>query len=284
MDEVMDVADTKMDAANPVGVGSFSMNKSECQVGDYSSSLGLGTISGRKSQNVNGEYNSYEPPYVITSINSFDKITFKRLYYSKSYKLDLASGKIKLVNPSYIYYINTTSLNKIADKYVIADSGSGTVMYYLPFGKTAGTNADGSFYVSPLDGGTFRKYTSNAKYKERGSYVYIVGNGTSNTARSNAHTLDWNGVGWYQGGLQVGGNAQDNGAKNVLLEGDAVPVPTTASVGQTIVVKSVDENGKPIEWEVVDPWVITSSTEGSSKKFKISIDDTGTLIVAEEVE
>ena len=29
----------------------------------------------------------------------------------------------------------------------------------------------------------------------------------------------------------------------------AIPVPTTAEVGQTVVVKAVDENGKPTEWE-----------------------------------
>lgn len=85
----------------------------------------------------------------------------------------------------------------------------------------------------------------------RGKYTHIVGNGTFDK-RSNAHTLDWNGVGWFQGGLQVGGNAQDDGAKNVLLEGDAVPVPESATVGQTIAVKSVDENGKPVEWECID--------------------------------
>lgn len=32
----------------------------------------------------------------------------------------------------------------------------------------------------------------------------------------------------------------------------AVPAPSTASVGQTIVVKAVDENGKPTEWETKD--------------------------------
>jgi hypothetical protein len=51
------------------------------------------------------------------------------------------------------------------------------------------------------------------------TYAHIVGNGTSDSKRSNAHTLDWNGVGWFQGGLQVGGNAQDDDAKNVVLEG-----------------------------------------------------------------
>ena len=34
--------------------------------------------------------------------------------------------------------------------------------------------------------------------------------------------------------------------------GDYIPVPSTAEVGQTIVVKSVDENGKPTAWEAVD--------------------------------
>lgn len=34
--------------------------------------------------------------------------------------------------------------------------------------------------------------------------------------------------------------------------GDYIPNPSTASVGQTIVVKSTDENGKPTEWEAVD--------------------------------
>ena len=33
-------------------------------------------------------------------------------------------------------------------------------------------------------------------------------------------------------------------------------------------VKAIDENGKPTEWEAIDPWIISSSTEGSLKKFK----------------
>lgn len=34
--------------------------------------------------------------------------------------------------------------------------------------------------------------------------------------------------------------------------GDYIPIPASAEVGQTIVVKTVDENGKPTEWEAVD--------------------------------
>lgn len=33
---------------------------------------------------------------------------------------------------------------------------------------------------------------------------------------------------------------------------DSIPTPLTAQVGQTIVVKAVDENGRPTEWECVN--------------------------------
>ena len=43
-------------------------------------------------------------------------------------------------------------------------------------------------------------------------YAHIVGNGSYNTDRSNAHTLDWNGNGWFKGDVYVGGNNQDEGS------------------------------------------------------------------------
>lgn len=35
-------------------------------------------------------------------------------------------------------------------------------------------------------------------------YAHIVGNGDGENNRSNAHTIDWNGVGWFAGGLAEG--------------------------------------------------------------------------------
>lgn len=57
--------------------------------------------------------------------------------------------------------------------------------------------------------------------------------------------------------IQSGGAVSSvNGKTGVvkLTAGDvgAVPVPETASVGQTIVVKAVDETGKPTEWEAAE--------------------------------
>lgn len=51
------------------------------------------------------------------------------------------------------------------------------------------------------------------------TYAHIVGNGTSNTKRSNAHTIDWNGNGWFAGDVLVGGTSQDDASK-VITEAD----------------------------------------------------------------
>ena len=44
-------------------------------------------------------------------------------------------------------------------------------------------------------------------------YAHIVGNGSSEENRSNAHTLDWDGNAWYQGNVYVGGDSQDDANK-----------------------------------------------------------------------
>ena len=64
-------------------------------------------------------------------------------------------------------------------------------------------------------------------------YAHIVGNGASATARSNAHTLDWSGNGWFAG----------------TVEGTGV--------------------------------IVKSSTEGSTKRFMLTVDDSGTITATE---
>ena len=81
-------------------------------------------------------------------------------------------------------------------------------------------------------------------------YAHIVGNGTDYNNYSNAHTLDWNGVPWFQGRPQFGGTAQDQDSQTVMANGD-----------------------KEI--------ILTSSTANSTKKFKITVDDSGALSATE---
>ena len=84
----------------------------------------------------------------------------------------------------------------------------------------------------------------------QGKYAHIVGNGKGNSNYSNAHTLDWFGVPWFKGRPQFGGTAQDQGSQTVMANGD-----------------------KEI--------ILTSSTANSTKKFKITVDDSGTLTATE---
>lgn len=42
------------------------------------------------------------------------------------------------------------------------------------------------------------------------NYLHIAGNGTADTARSNAYTLDWNGNGTYAGKVTVGAAPTNN--------------------------------------------------------------------------
>lgn len=46
-------------------------------------------------------------------------------------------------------------------------------------------------------------------------YAHIVGNGTSST-RSNAHTIDWDGTGWFKNGVKIGGTGQNDAAAITL--------------------------------------------------------------------
>ena len=61
--------------------------------------------------------------------------------------------------------------------------------------------------------GEYNKLDAAGSAVIRGRYAHIVGNGTSTSARSNAHTLDWSGNAWFAGEVYVGGTSQDDGEK-----------------------------------------------------------------------
>ena len=48
-------------------------------------------------------------------------------------------------------------------------------------------------------------------------YAHIVGNGEEEITRSNAHTIDWDGVGWFAGGVKIGGTGQNDEASDWLV-------------------------------------------------------------------
>lgn len=79
---------------------------------------------------------------------------------------------------------------------------------------------------------------------DNNKYAHIVGNGSgvADELRSNAHTLDWNGNGWYQGNLYVGGTNQDDGNK-VLSTAD---INFDSDGNLTITINGVTKKFAPI--------------------------------------
>lgn len=69
--------------------------------------------------------------------------------------------------------------------------------------------------------GAYNILDTEGSKNTKGAYAHIVGNGTSLSARSNAHTLDWSGNAWYQGDVYVGstsGTNKDDGSKKLATE------------------------------------------------------------------
>ena len=121
-----------------------------------------------------------------------------------------------------------------------------------------GSHAEGKGTIASGQGqhveGTFNLEDSTA--------MHIVGNGTSETKRSNAHTLSSTGEAWFAGDIYVGstsGTNRDEGSKKLATE------------------EYVDNK----EYEF---FILKSSTPGSNKKFKITITDDGILSSEEVVE
>lgn len=86
--------------------------------------------------------------------------------------------------------------------------------------------------------GEFNIADNTGNNTTRGKYAHIVGNGISDARRSNAHTLDWNGLGWFAGGLKVGGTGQDDAeAKEVALKED---IPDTSNLALKTEIPNVD--------------------------------------------
>lgn len=226
--------------------------------GDY-------TVANRRGMHAEGKYNLYDSAKYADIVSSSLEYDWRNRYAASEYTFDADTGYYTLVNAE--------------------PKSEAVIGLYYAFSNQYknGTIDELEKPIYLIDSNRYKteKHQRDLAVNVQGKYVHVVGNGNK-SARSNAYTLDWDGNGWFAGDVFVGGASQDEGVK-LLKAGEAIPIPQTASVGQTVVVKAVDENGKPTEWEVVDPMVVSSSTPGSTKKFKIIVDDSGTISATDVV-
>lgn len=81
------------------------------------------------------------------------------------------------------------------------------------FGGVARGERSASFGYAFAYGDEQVAFGKNNVTDDESKYAVIVGNGTSDDACSNAHTIDWDGNGWFAGDVYTGGTGQDNGKK-----------------------------------------------------------------------
>lgn len=106
------------------------------------------------------------------------------------------------------------------------------------------TTARGSYSHAE---GRYTKASSEAQHAQgkyniedtENKYAHIVGNGTADDARSNAHTLDWDGNAWFAGDIYVGGTSQDDALK---LEAHPESHPASMITGLSTVATSGSYN------------------------------------------
>lgn len=98
---------------------------------------------------------------------------------------------------------------------------------------------------------------------EENKYSHIIGNGNSDTERSNAHTVDWDGNAWYAGKVTSKDISLEDKEGNTILESlidtvnelknDSGKINVSgATAGQIVQISEVDDNGVPTAWESVD--------------------------------
>lgn len=210
---------------------------------------GNSTTAAGSASHAGGRYNVAD-----SSEYSYDLVT-TTLYVDKSatdysfgagLTVDLVSGKCLLRDKKPL-----TPTVGLKDCYIQAEDES-SAYWVLSSRQSPNVSSNIEYRVVGID---VNKFSSPAYMH----YATIIGNGTSDYTRSNAYTLDWDGNAWFAGDVYVGstsGTNKDDGSKKLATEA------------------YVDERA----------CVLTSSTPGSTKKFKITVDDTGALSAVEVTE
>lgn len=197
--------------------------------------IGDGTVANFAGMTANGTFNKYSDVYERIEKNVVKSTLGSGIYcaVADSYIINKENGYYELVNPT----IRQGLYSAPVGKYIMSgftgglydgDAYKSKNVYKVV--EQRGGNDDGWSIVVDA----YTAFIENTT--DRGEFIHVVGNGTSDTDRSNAHTLDWEGNAWYAGSV----------------EGKAVILPST--------------------------------TDGSTKRFKITVDDSGTITATEITE
>ena len=194
----------KMDKTNPTGTGSFSLNrKSSTYIGNYSFAEGYDTTASGNYSHAEGNATTASKNYSHAEGNSTtasgesshaegESTTASGMYGSH------AEGNNTTASGAYSSHAeghNTTASG---------DFGSHAEGYYT-IASSPHQHVQGSYNIADSSG----------------TYADIIGNGTSDTNRSNVATVTWSGDAWFARDVYVdstSGKNKDEGSKKLATE------------------------------------------------------------------
>ena len=202
------------------GESSHAEGKNSCAEGDYSHAEGCGETLYRQ---ISGDANA--TVYTIDSINGIRIGSLVRYTPTGDDHIDGCIAKIIFIDKvnSTITLNRTISedvaLNNVYVYIYLSTMTLGTAAHVEGWGNIATGKAQhvqGEYNIVDPE------YDVNNNDK-RAKYAHIVGNGSDEDNRSNAHTLDWSGNGWFAGEVYVGGTGQNDSAAVKLAKMSDIP-------------------------------------------------------------
>ena len=197
------------------GMGSHAEGIDTLALGDYSHAEGTRTIASAESSHAEG--NSTTASGGVSHAEGENTTASGSFSHAEGY-LTTASGSTSHAEGNYT---TASGSDSHAEGFQTTASGD--------YGSHAeGRETTASGYCSHAEGFDTKASSDNQHVQGKfniedssGTYVHIVGNGTADTARSNAHTLDWSGNVWFAGDVYTGstsGTNKDEGSKKLATE------------------------------------------------------------------
>ena len=186
-----------MNKENPAGTGSLSMNRlAYSEVGINSVAEGNNTTASGEASHAEGSWTTASGSYSHAEGGSISSVG--REISAMDYP-DFLSDNI-IVQGSTAFNIASHAEGDQTLAFGEASHAEGSQTN--AFGKAA--HAEG---LQTIASGQTQHVQGKYNVEDVLSiYAHIVGNGTADNARSNAHTLDWKGNAWFAGNISADGN------------------------------------------------------------------------------
>ena len=217
-------------------------------------------IKSKNSNLVNGS--------AIGSLRSVGSTIENDTYTIGSNATAIGSGTKASGGNSFASNYNTIASGYHAHAEGFQSTASGHTSHAEGYGTEAsGTNGSHSEGRSTIAKGSSQHVQGKFNVEDtENKYAHIVGNGNNNggvVSKSNAHTLDWNGIAWFADSVKVGGTGQDDtNAKQLATQEYVNNSIVTYTAGRGIVIN--DSNA--IE-NLIAPILLDSSDANFNNDF-----------------